>query len=59
LAREAGMPMPKQDPRAQEKAEQAKPKLAEVMSWPVQYFRLQFAHGAAKCLRAIIWQAEV
>ncbi len=40
LAQEAGMPVPKSDPRAQEKSDRNK-KLAEVMEQAVQYFRLQ------------------
>ena len=50
LAREAGMPMPKQDPRAQEKADK-RTQLAEVMELAVQYFRLQLRTGAASAAR--------
>ncbi len=46
LAREAGMPVPKQDPRAQEKADK-RTLLADVMEMAVQYFRLQLQTGAA------------
>ena len=46
LAREAGMPVPKQDPRAQEKADK-RTQLAEVMEQAVQFFRLQLQTGAA------------
>ena len=50
LAREAGMPMPKQDPRAQEKADK-RSQLAEVMELAVQYFRLQLRTAAAGAAR--------
>ena len=50
LAREAGMPMPKQDPRAQEKADK-RTQLAEVMELAVQYFRLQLRTAAAGAAR--------
>tara|TARA_R110002049_G_scaffold140930_8_gene302386 strand:+ start:4567 stop:6561 length:1995 start_codon:yes stop_codon:yes gene_type:complete len=46
LAREAGMPVPKQDPRAQAKADK-RTQLAEVMEQAVQWFRLQLGTGAA------------
>lgn len=48
LAREVGMPVPKQDPKAQEKADR-RSQLAEVMEQAVQYFRLQLktANGGA------------
>ncbi|NOR29799.1 MAG: DNA primase, partial [Sulfitobacter sp.] len=46
LAREAGMPVPKQDPRAQEKSDK-RTQLAEVMEQAVQFFRLQLQTGAA------------
>ncbi len=45
LAREAGMTMPAQDPRAQEKSDR-RTKLVEVMEQAVQYFRLQLNAGA-------------
>ena len=44
LAREAGMPMPARDPRAQEKADR-RTELAEVLETAVQYFRLQLRTG--------------
>lgn len=46
LAREAGMPVPKQDPAAQAKADR-RTQLAEVMEQAVQYFRLQLKTAAA------------
>ncbi len=46
LAREAGMPVPKQDPRAQEKADE-RTELAAVMELAVQWFRLQLQTAAA------------
>ncbi len=46
LAREAGMPVPKQDPRAQEKADK-RTELAQVMEQAVQWFRLQLQTGQA------------
>ena len=46
LAREAGMPMPARDPKAQEKADR-RTELAEVMEQAVQFFRLQLKTGAA------------
>ena len=50
LAREAGMPVPKQDPRAQEKSDK-RTQLAEVMEQAVQFFRLQLQTGAASAAR--------
>ena len=50
LAREAGMPMPARDPRAQEKADR-RTQLAEVMEQAVQFFRLQLNTGAAGSAR--------
>jgi DNA primase len=47
LAREAGMPVPKQDPKAQEKADK-RTQLAEVMELAVRWFRLQLRTGAAE-----------
>lgn len=44
LAREAGMPMPAQDPKAQEKSDH-RTKLVEVMEQAVQFFRLQLNTG--------------
>ena len=46
LAREAGMPVPKQDPQAQAKADY-RTELAEVMEQAVQYYRLQLKTGGA------------
>ncbi len=46
IAAEAGMPVPKQDPKAQEKADY-RTQLAEVMEQAVQYFRLQLKTGGA------------
>lgn len=53
LAREAGMPVPKQDPRAQEKADK-RSLLAEVMEQAVQFFRLQLQTAAAGDARAYL-----
>ncbi len=53
LAREAGMPVPKQDPQAQQKAD-LRSQLAEVMEQAVQFFRLQLATGAAGAARAYL-----
>ncbi len=50
LAGEAGMPMPKRDPRAQEKADR-RTQLADVMEMAVQHFRLQLKTGAAAAAR--------
>ncbi len=50
LAREAGMPMPARDPRAQEKAE-ARAGLAEIMELAVQYYRLQLKTSAGAAAR--------
>ncbi len=44
LAREAGMTMPAQDPKAQEKSDR-RSRLTEVMEAAVQYFRLQLNMG--------------
>ncbi len=46
LAREAGMPIPERDPRAQEKAEK-RTELVDVMELAVKWFRLQLRTGAA------------
>ncbi len=46
LAREAGMPVPKQDPRAQQKAD-TRDELAAVMEEAVRWFRLQLKTGVA------------
>ncbi|SLN31323.1 DNA primase [Ruegeria meonggei] len=45
LAREAGLPMPARDPKAQEKQDH-RSQLAEVMEQAVQFFRLQLKTGA-------------
>ncbi|WP_299557703.1 DNA primase [uncultured Sulfitobacter sp.] len=45
LAREAGMPIPERDPRAQEKAEK-RTELVDVMELAVRWFRLQLRTGA-------------
>ncbi len=45
LAREAGMPMPARDPKAQEKQDR-RSQLAEVMEQAVQFFLLQLKTGA-------------
>jgi len=45
LAREAGMTMPAQDPKAQEKSDR-RTRLVEVMEQAAQYFRLQLNTGA-------------
>ncbi|MGJ8544880.1 MAG: DNA primase [Sulfitobacter sp.] len=50
LAREAGMPMPERDPRAQQKADK-RGDLAEVMELAVKWFRLQLRTGQASTAR--------
>ncbi len=50
LAREAGMPMPARDPKAQEKQDR-RAQLAEVMEQAVQFFRLQLKTGAGAAAR--------
>ena len=50
LAREAGIPMPARDPRAQQKADR-RTQLAEVMEAAVQHYRLQLGTGAASAAR--------
>lgn len=45
LAREAGMPMPARDPKAQEKQDR-RAQLADVMEQAAQFFRLQLKTGA-------------
>ena len=50
LAREAGMTMPAQDPRAAEKQSHAS-RLAEVMEMAVQHYRLQLGTKAAEGAR--------
>lgn len=53
LAREAGMPVPKADPRAQAKADR-RTQLAEVMEQATQFFRLQLKRGVADEARAYL-----
>jgi len=50
LAREAGMPMPARDPKAQVKADR-RTQLIEVMEQAVQFYRLQLRTGAASSAR--------
>ncbi len=50
LAREAGMPLPARDPKAQEKQDR-RTQLAEVMEQAVQFFRLQLKTGAGASAR--------
>lgn len=50
LAREAGMPMPARDPKAQEKSDR-RSLLADVMEQAAQFFRLQLNTGAAGAAR--------
>ena len=50
LAREAGVPMPARDPRAQEKADKHT-ELAAVMEQAVQFYRLQLKTGAGAAAR--------
>ncbi len=53
LAGEAGLEMPKRDPRAQEKQDR-RSLLAEVMEQAVQFFRLQLNTGAGTAARAYL-----
>ena len=53
LAREAGMPVPQRDPKAQEKADR-RTQLAEVMEQAVQFYRLQLKTGAAAEARSYL-----
>ena len=53
LAREAGMPMPARDPKAQEKADR-RTLLADVMEQAVQHFRLQLKTAGAAEARAYL-----
>ncbi|MGP6087489.1 DNA primase [Antarctobacter jejuensis] len=53
LAAEAGMEVPKQDPRAQEKADR-RTQLAEVMEQAVGFFRLMLKTGAGEAARAYL-----
>jgi len=50
LAREAGMPMPARDPRAQEKADH-RTVLVDIMEQAVQFYRLQLRTNAASAAR--------
>lgn len=50
LAREAGMPMPARDPKAQEKQDR-RSQLADVMEQAAQFFRLQLKTGAGGVAR--------
>ena len=53
LAQEAGMEVPKSDPRAQEKADR-RTELAKVMEQAVQFFRLQLQTGSESEARAYL-----
>ncbi|MBT8154142.1 DNA primase [Epibacterium ulvae] len=53
LAREAGLELPKRDPRAQQQQDR-RALLAEVMEQAVQYFRLQLRTGRADHARAYL-----
>lgn len=53
LAREAGMPVPKQDPQAQAKADK-RTELADVMELAVRWFRLQLKTNAGADARAYL-----
>ncbi|MYM56444.1 DNA primase [Thalassovita mangrovi] len=53
LAREAGMPLPKRDPQAQQKADR-RSQLAEVMDMAVQFYRLQLKRGGAEAARGYL-----
>lgn len=53
LAREAGMPLPERDPRAQEKADE-RTELIAVMEKAVQWYRLQLKTAAAAEARAYL-----
>ncbi|MGJ8557246.1 MAG: DNA primase, partial [Sulfitobacter geojensis] len=53
LAREAGMPVPKQDSRAQEKADK-RTELADVMELAVRWFRLQLKTNAGTDAQAYL-----
>ncbi|WP_170475978.1 DNA primase [Ruegeria arenilitoris] len=50
LAREAGMPMPARDPKAQEKQDR-RTQLSDVMEQAVQFFKLQLKTGAGTAAR--------
>ena len=53
LADEAGMPMPAQDPKAQEKSDR-RTQLAEVMELAAKFFRLQLQTGAGADARSYL-----
>jgi DNA primase len=53
LADEAGMPMPAQDPKAQEKSDR-RTQLAEVMELAVKFFKLQLQTGAGADARSYL-----
>lgn len=53
LADEAGMPMPEQDPKAQEKADR-RTLLSEVMDQAVKFFRMTLQQGVASDARAYL-----
>jgi DNA primase len=53
LAQEAGMEVPKQDPKAQEKADR-RTLLSEVMEQAVSYFRMELKRGPAQAARAYL-----
>ena len=53
LAQEAGMPVPKRDPHAQEKSEQ-RSELTDVMEQAVQFYRLQLKTAPASEARAYL-----
>ncbi|MGB3247395.1 MAG: DNA primase [Sulfitobacter sp.] len=53
LAREAGMPVPKQDPRAQEKADK-RSQLADVTEMAVRWFRMQLQTGGGAEARSYL-----
>jgi len=55
LAREAGMPVPKSDPQAQQKADR-RSQLAEVMEQAVQFFRLNLKTGQGLAARDYLAQ---
>ncbi|WP_375692143.1 DNA primase [Pseudooceanicola sp. LIPI14-2-Ac024] len=50
LARDAGMPMPARDPRAQEKVDRGK-QLVDVMEAALRHYRMQLGTGAAAAAR--------
>lgn len=53
LAREAGMPVPAQDPRAQEKADR-RSRLIEVVERAVRFYRMQLASAQGSAARAYL-----